>query len=294
MTLSYYEEWEQMQQKWPAYLKRGIDMLYGEYRPVEEMKAFLARWGGINLKTFVRVLSEGQDEERLLAICVIGESSLPRARALLLPFLSSDLPQALWISAIYLGRKKEKQALPILITMLTEYLPSKEFPIPDNMLWFDELRVSAASTLMFWNDASLVAAYRRAFLTSVNAEQYLPDHPVKRRIILYNWFGYQDKLSYALGRKGAFGALIGLPLSPCRQRIAMIKMVIGYKQVLLHTIDNRLVYSWEQNEELKTTMKAVLEQRFGLSKEEQEEALNQFKQDIADRESSLIRGEPTT
>jgi hypothetical protein len=41
-------------------------------------------------------------------------------------------------------------------------------------------------------------------------------------------------------------------------------------------------------------MKAVLEQRFGLLEEEQDEALNQFKRDLTERESSLIQGEPTT
>jgi hypothetical protein len=87
---------------------------------------------------------------------------------------------------------------------------------------------------MLWKDTSLTASFRRAFVTSVRAERFLPDHPVKKRIILYNWYIYQDKLNYTLGRKGAFGALVGIPLSPRRHRIAMINMVIGYKQVMLH------------------------------------------------------------
>ena len=84
------------------------------------------------------------------------------------------IPKERWISALYLGRKKERLALPILITILTEYLPSEEIPLPDNMMWFDELRVSAVSTLMLLNDASLTPAFRRAFVTRVNAEQFLP------------------------------------------------------------------------------------------------------------------------
>ncbi len=293
MAIPYYDEWEQLRQPWPAYLNRGLEMLYGEYRPLQEMKAFLARWGGVDRETFVRVLANGQGEERLLAICVLGESNLPQARTLLLPFLQSVHPQERWLSAFYLGRKKEQLALPMLITMLTEYLPSEELPIPDNMMWFDEWRISVVSTLLLWKDASLVPAFRRALLRSVKAEQFLPDHPVQRRIILLNWYIYQDSLSYALGRKGAFGALLGIPLSPRRQRIAMLKMVMGYKKVKACPIGSALEYLWEQEGEQRTSMKAVLEQRFGLSEEEQEDTLNNFKQDLAARERYLVAGKPT-
>jgi hypothetical protein len=203
MAHQAYDEWEQMRKKWPNFLKRGLEMLYGEYRPLREMKAFLARWGGVDRETFVRVLAEGEGEDRLLAICVVGESDLPQARTLLLPFLQSAHPQERWLSAIYLGRKKENLALPVLITMLTEYLPTEETPTPEDMMRFDEWRGSIVPTLLLWNDASVVPAFRRALATSVKAEQYLPDHPVQRRIILLDWYSYQDGLSYALGRKGA-------------------------------------------------------------------------------------------
>jgi hypothetical protein len=283
---------EQNRTEWSDFLKRGLKMLYGEYQPDQEMKAFIARWGGVDRKTLVRVLAEGQGEDRLLAICVIGESDLPQARTLLLPFLQSVHPQERWLSALYLGRKKEKLALPVLITMLTEYLPSEGFPTPEDMMRFDELRGSVVSTLLLWKDASLIADFRRALATSVKAEQYLPDHPVQRRIILLNWYIYQDGLSYALGSKGAFGALLGIPLSPRRQRIAMLHMVIGYKRVKARLVASAFEYPWEQEGEQRTSMKAVLEQRFGLSEEEQEYYLNHFKQDLAARERHLISGEP--
>ncbi len=292
--LSHNQE-GQNRTKWPHFLKRGLKMLYGEYRPDQEMKAFIARWGGGDRETLVRVLAEGQGEDRLLAICVIGESDLPQARTLLLPFLQSVHPQERWLSALYLGREKEKLALPVLITMLTEYIPSEEFPtlVIDDLAWFDELRGSVVSTLLLWKDASLIAAFRRALATSVKAEQYLPDHPVQRRIILLNWYAYQDGLSYALGSKGAFGALLEIPLSPSRQRIAILKMVMGYKKVKARLVASALEYPWEQEGEQRTSMKAVLEQRFGLSEEEQEYYLNHFKQDLAARERHLISGEPT-
>ncbi len=169
MAHQSHNEWEQIRKKWPDFLKRGIEMLYGEYRPLQEMKAFIARWGEVDQETLVRVLAEGEGEDRLLAICCIGESDLPQARTLLLPFLQSVHPQERWLSALYLGRKKEKLALPVLITMLTEYLPSEESPTPEDMMRFDELRGSVVSTLLLWKDASLVPAFRQALATSVKA-----------------------------------------------------------------------------------------------------------------------------
>jgi hypothetical protein len=91
---------------------------------------------------------------------------------------------------------------------------------------------------------------------------------------------------------GVLGALLGIPFSSSRQRIAMLKMVMGYKQVKARLIGSELVFGWEQEGELRTSMKAVLAQRFGLSEEEQEYALNQFKRDLAARERYLIAGEP--
>ena len=279
--------------EWPDFIQRGIEMLYGEYQPDQEVKEFIARWGGLDGETLVRALSEGQGEDRLLAICIIGESDLSQARILLLPFLHSPEAKERWFSALYLGRRKEKLALPVLITMLTEFLPSEERPKPvTGLAWFDELRRRAVSTLLLWKDASVVVAFRQAFATSVEAERYLPDHPVLRRITLLNWYSYQDGLSYALGRKGAFGALTGIPLSPRRQRIAILKMAIGYKQVEAHLIASELEYGWEQEGELRTSVKAVLAQRFGLSEEEQEYYLDTYKRDLDAREKGSPSDEP--
>lgn len=277
---------------WPDFVKRGLEMLYGEHQPDQEMKEFIARWGGFDREALVRALAEGQGEDRLLAICLIGESGLPRARTLFLPFLQSSNPKERWLSALYLGRKKEKLALPVLITMLTEFFPSEEFPTPViDLAWFDELRGRAVSTLLLWKDASLVVAFRQAFATSVRTEEYLPDHPVRRRIVLLNWYSYQDGLSYALGRRGAFGALIGIPLSPHRQRIAILKMAMGYKQVEGRLVAGELEYGWEYEGPLRVSMKAILAERFGLSQEEQEYYLDNYKRDLHVREKLMIADE---
>ena len=286
-------EKEQHKVQWPDFIQRGIEMLYGEYQPDQEVKEFIARWGGLDKETLVRALSEGQGEDRLLAICIIGESDLSQARILLLPFLHSPEAKERWFSALYLGRRKEKLALPVLITMLTEFLPSEESPsLVTDPAWFDQLRGRAVDTLLLWKEASLASVFRQAFLASVNGERYLPEHPVRRRILLRDWYSYQDGLSYALGRKGAFGALTGIPLSPRHQRIAIVKMAIGYKQVEAHLIAGELEYGWEQEGELRTSVKAVLAQRFGLSEGEQEYYLDTYKRDLDAREKGSTSDEP--
>ena len=287
MVYQFHNDKDQNSTEWTDIIKRGIEMLYGEYQPEQEMQEFIALWGGFDQETLVRVLTEGQGEHRLLAICIIGESNLQQARALLLPFLQSIQPKERWLSAIYLGRRREELALPVLIIMLTEFLPCKEFSTPEEMSWFAEYRGAVVSTLLLWNDTSLVAAFRHAFAVSVEAERYLPDHPVFRRITLDYWYSYQDNLSYALGSKGAFGALMGIPISPLRQRIAMLKMIIGYKRVEIRRGASELVFGWEENGELKSSMKAMLEQYFGLSEEEQNDYLNNHNRDLRKRGQSL-------
>jgi len=273
---------------WPDFVKRGLEMLYGEHQSDQEMKEFIARWGGFDREALVRALAEGHGEDRLLAICLIGESGLPRVRTLLFPFLQSSNPKERWLNALYLGRKKEKLALPVLITMLTEFFPSEQSPTPTtDLAWFDELRGSAVSTLLLWKEASVIVAFRQAFATSVRAEEYLPDHPVRKRIVLLNWYSYQDSLSYALGRRGAFGALLGIPLAPRRQRIALLEMAMGYKQIEGRLVASEVEYGWEYEGPLRASMKAILAERFGLSHEEQEYYLDNYKRDLYAREKLM-------
>lgn len=270
---------------WPDFLKPALEMLYGEYQPDQEIREFIARWGGFDPETLARMLTQGHEEDRLLGICIVGESKPANRRAMLLPFLQSPHPKERWLSALYLGREKEPLALPALLTMLTEFLPSEEAPRPEvDIAWFDELRGNAVDTLLLWDDLYLMVAFRQAFATSVQAEQYLPRLPTQRRIVLLNWFSYQDGLSYALGRQGAFGALMDIPLSLPRQRIAILQMVMGYLQIEMPLIAGNLDVGWEQEGKLRSALKSVLEQRFGLSEEEQNEYLNNYIRDLHDRD----------
>jgi hypothetical protein len=223
--------------KWPDYIERGFEMIYGEYIPDSEVEAFASRWGGLEPENFVRALSEGQGEERLLAICVIGWSDLPQASTLLLPFLKSSNAKERWLSALCLGRMKEEAAFPVLVSMLTEFLPSEASPLlVEEQAWFDEERSQAAYTLSHWEDPALIPLFRHAYETSVQAERSLPDDP-HILVLTQVWYNYQDVLVRLLGRWGAFGALTGMKLPPYHLRLAIVNMAIAMPKPVMGVVD---------------------------------------------------------
>ncbi len=263
--------------QWPDFIEHGFEMIYGEYIPDEEVEAFAKRWGGLNLENFVRAIKEGQREDRLLAICVIGWSDYPQASSLLRPFLQSTDAKERWLSALCLGRVKEAIAFPILISMLTEYLPSEQSPtLREDQGWFDEERIRVAFTLGLWEDPSLVPALRHAYASNVNAEQYIPNLPAKP-ILKQSWYLYQETLMRLLGRWGAFGVLAGMILPPFHLKLAIVNIALGFCQVERRYEEFGAVYKWQDDATLNEELKLVMRQRFGLSEEEQNDYLEAAK-----------------
>lgn len=266
----------QGKRNWPAYIEHGFGMMYDGYIPDEEVEAFSSRWGGLDLNSFERVLAEGQGEDKLLAICVIGWSGLPQATQLLLPFVQSFCAKERWLSALCLGRMKEETAFPVLISILTEFLPSPASPLlVEEQAWFDEERIEAAYTLSRWENPSLIPLFRRAYETSVQAERYLPDDP-HIPVLTQTWYIYQDVLIRILGRWGAFGVLTGIKLPPYHLQTAVVNFALGYCH--LEDLFERWgsAYDWWNDEAFKKILKLVLQQRFGLSEGEQDTYLDAY------------------
>ncbi len=266
----------QGKRKWPAYIEQGFGMIYDGYIPDEEVKAFSSRWGGLDLNVFKRVLSEGQGEDRLLAICVIGWSGFPQKRQLLFPFLQSSHAKERWLSALCLGWMKEEAAFPVLMSMLTEFLPSEASPIlVEEQAWFDEERIHAAYTLSHWENPALVPLLRYAYETNVQAERYLPDDP-NILVLTQAWYIYQDVLVRILGRWEAFGVLTGMMLPPYHLQTAVVNLALGYCH--LEDLFERWgsAYDWWNDEDFKKGLKTVLQRRFGLSDEEQTTYLDAY------------------
>src|SRR6266567_3439041 len=179
------------------YVQRGLEM---ENETPIDGTDFARRWGGLAFENFVNALERGQGRDRVIAICVIGCSTNPRVRELLLPFLSSSDPKERWASARCLGAMKENQALPVLLRMLTEFLPREghPFPLGEDNQWPELWRLYIPFLLRSWDRSSIVIALRQALLQIIAAEQHMPNDQQTAH-------EFQETLCYELGRRKAFG-----------------------------------------------------------------------------------------
>jgi hypothetical protein len=67
-----------------------------------------------------RAVTEGDEEDRVCALFLLGGLATPKARDLLISFLDSPHRKERWASAIALGRLKEERVLALLQTLLLE------------------------------------------------------------------------------------------------------------------------------------------------------------------------------
>lgn len=256
---------------WHASFCKSYEMVHNREPEKEEVKAFVTRWGELSLKTFAYVLAHGEDDDREVAFCTLGWSDDPEASAVLVPYLSHSRPQDRWLSALFLGQRKDERARPVLETILTEFLPSSVSPLSiPNKLWFDAKRMWVVRTLSQWNDPRLVSVFRHAFMVSVNAEPYQTSG-------VFREYGYhfQDQLMYQLGIWEAFGVLVGLDLSPTSLQIAVVQLAVG-----ACNFDEYYQRGWwHQEAPLRDRVAAMLGRQFGLTEEEQHLYMETHKKD---------------
>ncbi len=252
---------EEQRRMWLASFCKGYEMVHDREPEKEEITAFVTRWGALSLKTFASMLTHGEDDDREVALRTLGCSDDPEALALLEPYLYQSQPQDRWLSALFLGQRKDEHARPVLETMLTEFLPTSVTPLSvPNKFWFDSKRMWIITVLSQWNDSRLVSVLRHAFIESVNAEPHQPND-------LSREYGYrfQDQLMYQLGVWGAFGVLVGLDLPPTRLQIAVVQLAVG----ACHFDEYYRRGLWHIEEPLRKRVATLLERQFGLSEEEQ-------------------------
>jgi HEAT repeat protein len=73
-----------------------------------------------------RAVTEGNEENRLSALFLLGGLATPKARVLLISFLDSPYRREGWASAISLGRLKDEWAFSVLQTVLLEGFAASE------------------------------------------------------------------------------------------------------------------------------------------------------------------------
>ncbi len=251
----------------PHNINTAFEALFGEdpNKKAEEEEAFASRWRGIDEARFWQALAEGRGADKLLAIFVIGHSGNPAAIA---PFLSSPNQKERWASALCLGEINDTYAYPYLETMLIEGLSLDPATWPRTreahweMQWYDNNRIVALQLLEPWDAPSLISTMRQAYQRMWDLEQVGHPH--------LSGYAYQDALMHALGQRGAFGSLTGLNLPLPHLKIAMMQLALGSLRPRTPADAFQALIG---DERLQKEVARVLEQRFGLSKEEREDCI---------------------
>lgn len=253
---------------WPEYIDRAFRSYYygGQYE--DAIESFAQRWGGFDAQSIARVLMQGTEEDKAVGLFILGYSDMPGAREKLLPYLQSVQPMERWVSALCLGEMKEEKALPVLISMLDEFLPPRMHPFERDGGLYHFWRTRIAYLFGEWGKNDLAPILRHALEKSWNIEQV--DSAYHKQV----WHDYQDELVYALGRLGAFGALAGFSLPEARLDLWMVILSCGSLQARQRYSD--LLTQLQINEELKAEVAQVLEHRFGLSAQKRTESIDNY------------------
>lgn len=267
--------------------------------------AFVERWGDVDEGALLRALQEGTEDDRLFALFAVGYMGSEETLAHLVPLLEGDNALERWAAATCLAQHGEKRAIPVLCTMLTEFLPEtlSDYLAADSP--FEDQRSYASTLLGGCEDVSVVPALCHALQRVARllaqsgssasesawedraASGGAPDDEVRLgaeavhsyAAMLDNLIEYRDDIIFALGRLGAVGALTGLIMPVEQMQIAMVHLLLGHlrerytlaKVAQLQTEMSRL--DTRPRSTLGTELCARLQQMFRLDEIEQEQAL---------------------
>lgn len=277
-------DWDDQDDAHHSELERGFWFADMETPPERAIRTFANRWGNFEQETFRQALRAGDEQDRVIAMWVLTLTQDSQTQALLLPFLRSDSSKERWSAALCLGELSVQQTLPVLCTMLCEFLPTEGHPYPlgevQAIYWYDDHRWLIPYLLRQWSDSSIVIALRQALEEQVRAEQYT-------QIEKQGWFIFEDILAYELGYRGAFGALTASSLPSHRYRIALINIVLGYYNAIAcpeKFYGFRPTSDMINDTNVRPILKDLLMARFGFVEEVAEQYLKGYFEDWNVRE----------
>jgi hypothetical protein len=260
---------------WPDDVDRAFRVVYYGGDAKQKIEAFAQRWNGLETEAFSRALENGTQEEKAVALFVLSDRNVPNIQEILLAALESIEPMEQWASTLCLGEKKDKQALPVLLSFFNEFLPPAIHPLEREGGLYHAWRIRTASLLGEWGRKDMVPAIRKAFGKAWKLEQA---DIIDRKHV---WHEYQDELIYALGRLEAFGSLVGFTLPEARLRFWLVLLAAGSLQARNRYGD--FLTQIQINETLQHEIAQVLEQRFGISPEHQMSYIDAYAQTYFDR-----------
>lgn len=205
----------------------------GQPRPASDVEA--------NGATMDDVALAGPDTieevDTTFALATLGVMRIPEAPAALFPYLTSPYVQERWLAAFGLAAMHDERALPALGQMLLEFIGPNQPASRDSAVgyYIQTLRSYLPWVLADWGDPRLAPLLRTALIATVRAEEtelHKPHGseqemivPGGRRFVGWEawewfrltqrqWMEEEHQLVYVLGRLGAFGALVGVPMRP--------------------------------------------------------------------------------
>ncbi len=242
-----------------------------------DIEAFASRWGGLHTAVFERALAEGQGEDKVQAIFAIGYLETPWAQERMWTLVESPQRKERWASAVCLGAMHDERATPYLQRILLEGLDPEEPFDPEDENWYAVKRDDVARLLSSWGPSTVVTTLRQSFL-AVN--RLREARPCPKYL-----FVYQDTLAYALGQRGALGALTGVALTEPQRRVAMIYLSLGLLRADERYPDMGAVSMLIVDQNLKQEVAEVLAQQFGLSEDERLTVISMFGRDSRRRKA---------
>ena len=264
---------------WPEHIDYALARLGDPNQAgMEQVVLFAQRWGGLDLAACIRAWDSGDEHDKLFALLALSHLDAEPARLTVHQALKSERPKERWISAIGLGEVGDKQALPGLCTMLTEFLPEQvdEHPRGQNSFYF-VFRGYAPEIIGRMGEPLATPALRQALermvdllrQRSVKSIETLPDpNPYIR-----DYISYEGNIVYALGRLGAFGALTGLPVVESWLRLWTLHLVMGHLHGAYPWQD---MVRWRYHPELEMDIRHTLMFQFGLALDEQHALLDYY------------------
>lgn len=253
-----------------AYAQIGYESVpEGEFGP----EGVTQRWGGLDVELLARAIQEGQKEDRLLAIFALGYHQTRWVAELLLPFLESPLPQERWASALSLGFMQEERAFPVLLNMLTEFLPPSDWPTyQGGDLWmYNVWREQVIEIIAEYNKSGAVTSLLHALRVYQNIEQSIPDYNSSRD----QWTIYLRKVVYALGGLGKFDIL---PTGVVMLQVPWewnVYLALGFLHAHIK-YPYFYAFSWEKYPGFKERVARVLAEQLDRSEEEAERYMKDF------------------
>jgi hypothetical protein len=261
-------------QLYKAFDLLGSDFNYDEEREgaLEQLAGFTRRWGKPsldNLLEIARRFAPGQprpapepqtkmnrmavvhptreemayvgpdtsgEADTTFALATLSVIRNPEAPDALAPYLASPYAVERWLAVIGLVAMHDERALPIVESLLVEFVGPLPPGRPDLSIGyiFEYLRSYLLRLLADWGDPRVVSPIRAGLIANVRAEEIAVPDPtdpdpefvwngryytgpgVERRFYgsyheQLEWVHGEHEFVYVLGRMGAFGALEGIP-----------------------------------------------------------------------------------